>query len=113
MKETASSFIAKSTVKAADKEHRRKINFNIGKYNAVVPQGELRNKANDAAIALSKRPAGSLRETKRLMRDQQRITAQIAEEGQLFKERLKTAEAREALAAFAERRPANFARLSA
>ena len=41
MKETASGFIAKSTIKAADKEHRRKINFNIGKYNAVVPQGKL------------------------------------------------------------------------
>lgn len=32
--------MAKTTVKAADKEHRRKINFNIGKYNAVVPQGK-------------------------------------------------------------------------
>lgn len=40
MKETTADFIAKSTVKAADKEHRRKINFNIGKYNAVVPQGK-------------------------------------------------------------------------
>lgn len=40
MKGTAEQFIAKSTVKAADKEHRRKINFNIGKYNAVVPQGK-------------------------------------------------------------------------
>ena len=40
MKETASDFIAKSTIKAADKEHRRKINFNIGKYNAVVPKGK-------------------------------------------------------------------------
>lgn len=40
MKETASRFIAKSTVKAADKEHRRKINFNIGRYNAVVPKGK-------------------------------------------------------------------------
>lgn len=40
MKETAATFIAKSTIKAADKEHRRKINFNIGKYNAVVPQGK-------------------------------------------------------------------------
>ena len=40
MKETASGFIAKSTIKAADKEHRRKINNNIGKYNAVVPQGK-------------------------------------------------------------------------
>lgn len=40
MSESSSSFIAKSTVKAADKEHRRKINFNIAKYNAVVPQGK-------------------------------------------------------------------------
>lgn len=41
MSETAASFIAKSTIKAADLDHRRKINFNIGKYNAVVPQGKL------------------------------------------------------------------------
>jgi len=40
VKEIASDFIAKSTIKAADKEHRRKINFNIGKYNAVVPKGK-------------------------------------------------------------------------
>jgi L-lactate dehydrogenase complex protein LldF len=40
LKEISSDFIAKSTVKSADKEHRRKINFNIGKYNAVVPQGK-------------------------------------------------------------------------
>lgn len=40
MKGTAADFIAKSTIKAGDKEHRRKINFNIGKYNAVVPKGK-------------------------------------------------------------------------
>lgn len=40
MSEHSSSFIAKSTVKAADKEHRRKINFNISRYNAVVPAGK-------------------------------------------------------------------------
>ena len=40
MKDTAASFIAKSTIKSADLEHRRKINFNIGRYNAVVPQGK-------------------------------------------------------------------------
>ena len=34
------SFLAKSTIKAADLEHRRKINFNIDKYNAVVPKGK-------------------------------------------------------------------------
>lgn len=41
MTNTAEIFIAKSTVKAADLEHRRKINFNIGKYNASVPMGKL------------------------------------------------------------------------
>src|SRR3977135_2710367 len=40
MTDTAENFIARSTVKAEDMEHRRKINFNIGKYNAVVPQGK-------------------------------------------------------------------------
>ena len=44
MNETAESFIAKSTVKVADLEHRRKINFNIAKYNAVVPVGKLQFK---------------------------------------------------------------------
>jgi len=40
MSESASSFNARSTVKAADLDHRRKINFNIGRYNAVVPAGK-------------------------------------------------------------------------
>ncbi|HLF45365.1 MAG TPA: LutB/LldF family L-lactate oxidation iron-sulfur protein [Chitinophagaceae bacterium] len=40
MSEQSQSFLAKSTVKAADKEHRRKINFNINKYNTVVPRGK-------------------------------------------------------------------------
>ena len=50
-----------------------------GLANAVVPQADLRKKAHDAAIALTKRPAGSLSMTKALMREQQRIAAQIAE----------------------------------
>ena len=40
MNKNASTFIAKSTVKAANLEHRRKINFNIDRYNAVVPAGK-------------------------------------------------------------------------
>ena len=40
MTETAAFFIAKSTTKAADIEHRRKINFNIARYNSVVPLGK-------------------------------------------------------------------------
>ena len=83
-----------------------------GLANAAVPPGELRKRAHDAAITLTKRPAGALSQTKKLMRDHQRIAAQIAEEGQLFKERLKTPEAREAFAAFAEQRPPDFSKVA-
>ncbi len=41
MTDTAATFIAKSTIKASDTAHRGKINFNISKYNAVVPAGKL------------------------------------------------------------------------
>lgn len=40
MSEQSQIFNAKSAIKAADLEHRRKINFNIGKYDAVVPKGK-------------------------------------------------------------------------
>src|SRR2546423_369464 len=40
MSEQESTFIAESEVKATDLDHRRKINFNIGKYNAIVPSGK-------------------------------------------------------------------------
>ena len=39
-RDQASAFLDKSTVKAADLNHRQKINYNIGKYNAVVPLGK-------------------------------------------------------------------------
>jgi L-lactate dehydrogenase complex protein LldF len=39
-RDQASKFLDKSGVKASDLDHRRKINYNIGKYNAVVPQGK-------------------------------------------------------------------------
>lgn len=40
MTENAQSFMAKSTIKAHNLEHRRKINFNMGKYAASVPKGK-------------------------------------------------------------------------
>ncbi len=40
MTENASTFKAKSTVKSADLDHRQKINFNIGRYNAVCAAGK-------------------------------------------------------------------------
>lgn len=40
MADTSKIFLAKSTVKAADLEHRHKLNFNISKYNASVVIGK-------------------------------------------------------------------------
>jgi len=40
MSEKSSTFKVQSIEKASDLEHRRKINYNIGKYNAVVPAGK-------------------------------------------------------------------------
>ena len=57
MTETASTFIAKSTIKAADLEHRRKINFNIGKYNEKVPEG----KAQFADLSLAREHAKNIK----------------------------------------------------
>jgi len=39
-REQASTFLDKSSVKAGDLDHRNKINYNIGKYNSIVPQGK-------------------------------------------------------------------------
>lgn len=40
MTENEKIFLAKSSIKATDFEHRRKINFNISKYDAAVPKGK-------------------------------------------------------------------------
>lgn len=40
MKETAASFLTKSSIKASDLDHREKVNFNISRYNQTVPLGK-------------------------------------------------------------------------
>ncbi len=57
MADNTDSFIAKSSVKAADLDHRRKINYNIGKYNAVVPLG----KSQFADVHLARERAKNLK----------------------------------------------------
>jgi len=83
-----------------------------GLANAVVPAHDLRAKAHEAAVALTQRPAGSLSQTKGLMREAEKIAAQINRESALFRERLQTGEAREAFAAFAERRKPDFSKVA-
>jgi enoyl-CoA hydratase/carnithine racemase len=76
--------------------------------NAVVPRDELRTRARSAAEAVASRPRASVALTKRLMRDTDALAARIAEENRHFAAQLKSDEAREAFAAFREKRPPDF-----
>ena len=84
----------------------------FGIANRVVPLEKLHAEAASVAARLAKLPAGSLAATKRLMRNAEVLTAQIGAESECFAERLKTAEAREAFTAFAEKRPPDFTKLA-
>ena len=79
--------------------------------NAAVPVAELDAKARAACETLTKRPMGAVTTTKVLMREADRLAARMDEEGGLFAQRLKTAEAAEAFQAFAERRPPDFSKI--
>jgi len=71
-----------------------------GLANAVVPAADLRAHARTAAEAIAARPRAAATITKRLMRETGAIQTRMAEEGRHFAAQLKSAEAREAFAAF-------------
>lgn len=79
-----------------------------GLANRIVPLADLDDAAQDVADRLARQPMGALVATKRLMRDVSTITTVIEAEGREFTERPGSAEAREAFAAFAERRRPDF-----
>ena len=82
-----------------------------GLINAVVPSGELEARAREAAEALVQKPQAALLAARDLMRsDHGAVEARIDEEIELFKTCLRSAEAREAFAAFMEKRAPDFAR---
>jgi enoyl-CoA hydratase/carnithine racemase len=56
-------------------------------------------------------PRESVRQTRRLLRNAEALAARIAEENAIFAAQLRSAEAREAFAAFREKRPADFSRV--
>jgi len=80
----------------------------LGLANAALPANEVRARALAAAQQLVARPIGALQATKRLMRDGEAIRAVMEREAEVFGARLRSAEAAEALRAFAERRAPNF-----
>ena len=88
---------------------RKAVDWGIA--NAVCPRGELRSQARAAAIAIAARPPAAVAATKSLMRDPAVLADRMARETALFTDQLKSAEAREAFAAFAEKRAPDFSRI--
>jgi enoyl-CoA hydratase/carnithine racemase len=84
----------------------------LGLANKVLPAEKVLPAAREAARTLATRPLGAIVATKKLMRDRERILAQMREEEAIFRERLKTDEAREAFAAFFERRQPDFSKFA-
>ena len=83
-----------------------------GLANRVVPLEKLDAEARSLAHRLARQPLGSLVATKKLMRDGEMLVKQMQAESGHFEARLKSAEAREAFQAFAERRPPDFAKVA-
>lgn len=82
-----------------------------GLANAVVPVADLRARARVAAVAVAAKPPAAVAVTKRLMREVEAITARIQDEGALLATQLKSPEAREAMAAFREKRTPDFTKV--
>ncbi|WP_233886738.1 enoyl-CoA hydratase-related protein [Paraburkholderia flagellata] len=84
----------------------------LGIANKVCANGQLRDDARRMAERIAAKPAGSLSAMKKLMRDAETLVAQMDSESAKFQERLMSAEAREAFAAFAEKRKPDFSKVS-
>jgi len=82
--------------------------------NAVLPAGELLAHARRVAERFNQLPPGAVRDAKRLMRAPQRelVLQTIKTEGDIFGQRLRSPEAREAFQAFFEKRRPDFSPFS-
>jgi len=76
----------------------------------VVPDQHLFATATETAQKLAAKPGGALRASKRLIKRAfiDEVRAAISAEMQEFSERVRSAESKEAFAAFLEKRPPNF-----
>jgi enoyl-CoA hydratase/carnithine racemase len=87
----------------------------LGLVTRVVPDQELLATATATAQKLAAKPSGALRAGKRLIKQALigEVKAAMKAENQEFFERVRSAEAKEALAAFLEKRPPNFGKAPA
>jgi enoyl-CoA hydratase/carnithine racemase len=86
----------------------------LGLVTRVVPDQQLFATAMEAAQKLAAKPGGALRASKRLLKQAfiDEVKAAIQLEMQEFSVRVRSAEAKEALSAFLEKRPPNFTKLA-
>lgn len=86
--------------------------YEVDIVTSVVPQVSLLSEAEKAALALVALPPESIRLTKHLMKSRyaHAVAEAISEEGRIFRERLASPEAKEALTAFLEKRKPDFSR---
>jgi enoyl-CoA hydratase/carnithine racemase len=87
--------------------------YETGLVNAVLPVDKLLPTAAEAAQALAAKPAAALRATKDLMKRpyQAEVDRALREEVEVISERLESAETREALAAFLQKRKPDLSKL--
>jgi enoyl-CoA hydratase/carnithine racemase len=85
----------------------------LGLVTRVVPNQELLATATDAAQKLAQKPPAALRACKRLMKQSTReqLERAVKLENEEFSAHVRSAEAKEAFAAFLEKRPPNFSRM--
>ena len=76
--------------------------------NRTASATELRAEARSVAEKIAAKPVGSLTAMKRLMRNAERLVAQMDCESNIFLERLASAEAKEAFTAFSQKRQPDF-----
>ncbi len=84
----------------------------LGFVTRVVPDGKLLETATETAQKLAQKPAGALRASKRLMigAKREQIEQAMKAENQEFSSLVRSADAKEALTAFLEKRPPDFTR---
>lgn len=84
----------------------------LGIANAVLPAGEVVNHARRMAERFNALPPGAVRESKLLMKRGRKdvVMQQMAAEGEIFGQRLRSPEAREAFQAFFEKRKPDFSK---
>jgi enoyl-CoA hydratase/carnithine racemase len=84
----------------------------LGLVTRVVPDQELMDTAIETARRLAEKPAGALRAGKRLMKRSSRgqVEQAVKDENEEFASRVRSAEVREAFAAFIEKRRPDFTR---